>query len=88
MRANLASTTFLANDGSPIQYGLIAEELKDVLPELVPYGSDGQPETVMYHVLPTLLVAEVQRLERERAALASRLDALERELASVRQQRP
>jgi hypothetical protein len=32
---------------------------------------------VQYHVLPTLLLAEVQRLERERKALADRLEALE-----------
>ena len=65
-------------DGSmPIQYGLIAEEVAEVYPELVAHSADGSIETVKYHVLPTLLVAEVQRLERERAALA-------RELAELR----
>lgn len=52
--------------------------------ELVAYGADGAPETVMYHVLPTLLLAEVQRLERERASLTSRIDSLERDLATMR----
>jgi len=84
------------SDGSkPVQYGLIAEEVADVLPELVAYGSDGQPATVMYHVLPSLLLAEVQRLERERLrlldrlerdrdALTTRIEHLETALQSVR----
>jgi hypothetical protein len=58
-----------ADGSTPIQYGLIAEEVEQVMPALVAYGADGTPETVKYHVLPTLLLAEVQRLEREREAL-------------------
>ena len=68
----------------PLQYGLIAEEVNEVLPELVARSADGAIETVQYHVLPTLLLAEVQRLERERQrlerermVLTERLDALE-----------
>ena len=67
-----------------LQYGLIAEEVDEVLPELVARSADGTIETVQYHVLPSLLVAEVQRLERERQRLErerkmmiERLDALE-----------
>lgn len=64
-------------DGTrPIQYGLIAEEVAGVLPELVAHSADGQIETVKYHILPTLLIAEVQRLERERAALAKEIAEL------------
>jgi hypothetical protein len=66
-----------ADGTTPIQYGLIAEEVAEILPGLVAYGNDGEPETVKYHVLPTLLLAEVQRLEQERAAQA-------RELAQLR----
>jgi hypothetical protein len=74
-------------DGSkPLQYGLIAEEVAEVLPELVSRSADGQIETVQYHLLPTLLLAQVRRLERERATLAERLAALEQEMASVRGQ--
>lgn len=70
-------------DGTrPLQYGLIAEEVEHVLPALVAYGADGRPETVKYHVLPTLLLAEVQRLERDRVALSRRLAEQQAVLAS------
>lgn len=67
-----------------MQYGLIAEEVEEVLPALVAYGSDGQPETVKYHVLPTLLLAEVKRLERERAVLSRQLSEQTRAIAELR----
>jgi hypothetical protein len=59
------------------QYGLLAEEVAAVLPDLVVRGPDGRPETVLYHVLPTLLLNELRRQGEE-------LDALRRELAAVR----
>jgi len=79
------------DDGSQVlQYGLIAEEVAEVDPTLV-VTVDGEPQTVRYHFLPPLLVAEVQRLERERALQEARLaqqDAtiaeLTRELAGLR----
>lgn len=69
---------------TPVQYGLIAEEVAEVLPELVARGKDGEIETVKYHVLPTLLLAEVQRLERERAAQDAKLEQQAGELAALR----
>ena len=52
------------SDGSrPIQYGLIAEEVADVYPDLVAHSSDGQIETVKYQVLDVMLLNEVQRLQ-------------------------
>ncbi|MGE0460188.1 MAG: tail fiber domain-containing protein [Vicinamibacterales bacterium] len=72
-------------DGSkPVQYGLIAEEVEAVLPALVAYDDEGQPASVKYHVLPALLLAEVQRLERERAAQHAEIASLREELARLR----
>lgn len=62
-----------ADGSAPIQYGLIAEEVNEVLPGLVAVAADGSPETVKYHVLPSLLLADVQRLERERQRLETAL---------------
>ncbi|HUU35649.1 MAG TPA: tail fiber domain-containing protein [Vicinamibacterales bacterium] len=67
----------------PIQYGLIAEEVELVMPELVAYNAAGEVETVQYHVLPTLLLAEVQRLERERTAMSDELAALRADRAAM-----
>lgn len=69
--------------GDSRQFGLIAEEVAEAMPELV-VMKDGQPFTVRYHQLPPLLLAEVQRLERERATQTTRIEALERELAGLR----
>jgi hypothetical protein len=49
-------------DGShPLQYGLVAEEVAEVNPGLVQFDKDGNPQTVLYHVLPALLLNEVQK---------------------------
>ena len=72
------------DDGSrQIQYGLIAEEVADTFPELLVLDADGRPQTVRYHLLTPLLLAEVQRLERERDALESRVRALEEALTTL-----
>ena len=48
------------------------------------YDETGQPMSVKYHVLPGLLLAEVQRLERERATAASEAAAQADEVARLR----
>ena len=50
------------SDGSqPIQYGLIAEEVAEVYPDLVARSADGQIETVKYQLLDPMLLNEVQK---------------------------
>lgn len=99
----LAPVTFHykeAADGgdSPLQYGLIAEEVAEVMPELVIYGSDGKPEGVAYQVLPSLLLNEYQKQAKELAATKAelaenkaqfkatetKLEAVESELATIK----
>lgn len=70
------------DDGSkPIQYGLVAEEVADVFPDLVARSADGQIETVKYQVLDALLLHELHRQEAEIRALKERLVRLETALA-------
>jgi hypothetical protein len=70
-------------DGSmPIDYGLIAEEVAEVYPDLVTYTNDGQVETVQYNKVNAMLLNEVQRQQREIGELKARLAALERLLAT------
>jgi endosialidase-like protein len=73
-----------ADGTKPRQYGLIAEEVAEVYPDLVAYGPDGQPETVLYHVLPAMLLNELQRQEREIQIQRIELAAKSRELDDLR----
>jgi hypothetical protein len=55
------------------QYGLIAEEVAETMPDLVVRDTDGAIQTVRYQFLTPLLLAEVQRLERARIALTDEM---------------
>jgi hypothetical protein len=44
-----------------LQYGLVAEEVVRVYPELVTYGEDGKPLSVAYQMLPAMLLNELQK---------------------------
>jgi trimeric autotransporter adhesin len=50
------------DESNPLEYGLIAEEVAKIYPDLVAYGADGKIETVQYHKLTPMLVNEVKRL--------------------------
>lgn len=66
------------NDTSrEVHYGLIAEEVEGVFPDLVIYNKDRDPETVRYHELPALLISEIQRQHAIIADLSRRLERLE-----------
>jgi hypothetical protein len=57
-------------DGSrPLDYGLIAEEVAEVYPDLVVYSSTGEVETVQYQKLNVMLLNEIQKQRREIAEL-------------------
>src|SRR5262249_41215641 len=61
------------------QYGLVAEEVAEVYPELVLKGETGEIEGVQYQGLIPLLVNEVQQQQRM-------LDQQSQELATVKAQ--
>jgi hypothetical protein len=65
----------------PLEYGLIAEEVSEIFPDLVVYDDQGKPFTVKYHLLSSMLLNEMKRLksihEHEMEELRSRLTALE-----------
>jgi hypothetical protein len=79
-------------DGSkPLQYGLIAEEVEQAMPGLVIYNKDGTPESVAYQVLPSLLLNEYQKQNRELAAAKAELaetrtkfEAMQAEMAALK----
>jgi len=62
-----------------LQYGLVAEEVAQVYPELVAHADDGKPLSVAYHLLPAMLLNELQKQVRD----SRRKDAL---IATLRKQ--
>jgi hypothetical protein len=57
------------DDGSHLrQYGLIAEEVAKLYPDLVQYDRDGLPLAVRYHAVNAMLLNEVQKQQRSLAA--------------------
>jgi hypothetical protein len=69
----------------PAEYGLIAEEVAEIYPELVVRDTDGQPNGVRYHVLPAMLLNEIQRQQREIDELRAQLRALLSGRAAVKE---
>jgi hypothetical protein len=71
-------------DGSkPIQYGLIAEEVAEVYPDLVARSADGQIETVKYQVLDSMLLNELQKDHQQVRQQAETIQRLESRLAAL-----
>lgn len=68
-------------DGSkPIDYGLIAEEVAKVYPDLVVKAADGQIQTVQYQKLTPMLLNELQKqhqlLEQQQQVIAQQGEAI------------
>ena len=71
-------------DGSkPIDYGLIAEEVEGVYPDLVAKSADGEVQSVQYHKLVPMLVNELQKVSSELLQEKERNQSLESRLAAV-----
>ncbi|HEX4962649.1 MAG TPA: tail fiber domain-containing protein [Thermoanaerobaculia bacterium] len=80
------------DDGSHrLQYGLIAEEVAKVDPELVQFDGKGQAQTVRYHVVNMMLLNEVQRQEGKLADQTAEIGTLraltDRQRAELDQQK-
>ncbi len=60
---NLRPVTFTLKDNKDqsIQFGLIAEEVAEIMPEIVINDKNNDPQTVKYHELPALLLNELKK---------------------------
>ncbi len=100
MRLRPVTFRYLAHGvNAPLQYGLIAEEVAEVYPELVARNKDGEVDAVMYQFLAPMLLNEAQKqhrtIEEQKKtidalsttvdALGQRLQTLERQLANNHQ---
>ncbi|MFI5058784.1 MAG: tail fiber domain-containing protein [Candidatus Acidiferrales bacterium] len=73
------------------QYGLVAEEVAQVSPQLVVFDKDGVPQTVRYHFVNAMLLNEVQKqrqlIEEEQKANEERQREIEKQRQLVENQR-
>lgn len=75
-----------ADGAKPIQYGLIAEEVAEVYPDLVAHSADGQIETVKYQVLDSMLLNELQHEQAEIRAQKDQIQGLQERIDAQQQQ--
>jgi hypothetical protein len=66
-----------------LQYGLIAEEVADVYPNLVAYEPDGKPYTVKYQYLTTMLLNEVQKQYHRAEAEAKVIEQQQQQISDM-----
>jgi hypothetical protein len=71
-------------DGSrPVDYGLIAEEVKEIYPNLVAHLANGEVETVQYHKINAMLLNEVQKQHRQLQEQKRRLEAQQQDIDTL-----
>ncbi len=66
----------LAHRGKARQYGLLAEEVAEIAPELVVNDAEGLPYSVRYHLLAPMLLNEMQKQQRTIDAQSDVIDEL------------
>ena len=71
-------------EDSRLQYGLIAEEVAEVYPELIVNDEAGEARTVVYQKLNVMLLNELQKQHQRIQDLTERLERLERIQTSQR----
>ena len=69
-----------------LQYGLIAEEVAEVYPDLVAYEPDGKPYTVKYQYLAPMLLNELQKQHAVVAAQQEVIQVQQKQVSAQQQQ--
>jgi hypothetical protein len=85
---SLRPVSFRYNDqemNDQIQYGLIAEEVEKILPEMVIYNDEGQVQSVAYHLLPILLLQQYQKQQQSLRSYANQIKNLQDEIFALKQ---
>ncbi|HUV85222.1 MAG TPA: tail fiber domain-containing protein [Methanosarcinales archaeon] len=69
---SLRPVVFDYKESGAHSYGLIAEEVAEVFPDLVAHNAEGEIETVKYHLMTTMLLNEIQKLAKRIEVLENR----------------
>ena len=72
--------------GGAVQYGLIAEEVDKVYPELVIRDHSGKIQGVRYEQLAPMLLSSMQKQRRVNAAQAKQIEAQSSEILALKKQ--
>jgi hypothetical protein len=80
MKLRLFSFHYKNDPEGIVQYGLVAEEVERVYPELVTYA-DGKVQTVRYSMLTPMLLNELQKQNAENSRQAEQIRHLSAQLA-------
>ena len=102
MRLRPVSFRYKSDPSRTLQYGLVAEEVARMYPELVTRDTDGKLQSVRYLEFTALLLNELQKQTKQLQTQASRtrelaqrletkdgqLAALQREIDALKQQKP
>lgn len=83
MKLRPVTFRYTADETGAQQYGLIAEEVEKVYPELVIHGADGEVETVAYQMLPAMLLNEVQNQARKIEEKDAQIATLQRQVVAI-----
>ena len=71
------------NGERPLEYGLVAEEVAQVFPDLVVFNSQGHPETVKYRLLSSLLLNELQKQHQQLGGQVAEIRELKEQLTEL-----
>lgn len=77
MKLRPVNFSFKSDETHQNQYGLIAEEVHEIMPDIVNYDDEGKPFSVRYHDLPSILLNELIKL-------STKHDVLQHEVAELR----
>ena len=66
------SFVYNSDESRTVQYGLIAEEVEEIMPDMVVYDAEGQVETVKYHQMMFHMLKEIQNLNKRVKELEDR----------------
>ena len=62
MKLRPVNFSFKSDKNNTKQWGLIAEEVAEIMPDIVNYDDEGKPFAVRYHDMPAILLNEIKKL--------------------------
>jgi len=86
MKLRPVSFRYKNDPSGTLQYGLVAEEVERVYPELVVHGTDGKVQSVRYLEFTALLLNELQKLDERMQTKDRQIAAQQREIDTLKQQ--